>query len=594
MYTLGINAAFHDPAACLVRDGHIIAAAEDERFTHIKHGKRPTPFTAYELPFHAIEYCLREAGITLKDVDHIGYSFDPFLLLGDYSHDAEITLPLEPSAHPVPEQWLGAWDPLFLSSIVNAPRHLAGGIPHHLSARMKGIKFNGPYKWHFVPHHIAHAASAYYPAPFSEAAVMCLDGRGELACTSYGVGKGDQLDIIKEVRLPHSLGLVYEDITRHLGFLHSSDEYKVMALASSGKPVYVKEFQDRIQLGKKGKYTVAPLQLAEWFGPARERGGPLEQKHFDLAHSLQKVLEATVLELTRWLKSEVPSDNLCMAGGVALNCVMNAFLRDYGPFRNIWVQPAAGDSGTALGAALYVDRRERKAAAKSIEKEPGKDAEIYGGGDGVANPSVMHHALLGPEYSNEEIEEFLKWSKLRYRRMENVAEETADLLVQDKVIGWFQGRMEFGPRALGARSILASPIHAEMQARLNEIKDREDFRPVAPAVIEEEAAQWFTNARQSPFMLFVYDVPEDKVDKIPAVRHIDGTARIQTVNRDQHPRYYDLLRAFQKRTGVPVLVNTSFNTRSEPIVCTPRDAVECFWTSPLDALIIGDFCLEKI
>ncbi|PTX94839.1 carbamoyltransferase [Verrucomicrobia bacterium LW23] len=587
MYTLGINAAFHDPAACLVHDGHIVAAAEDERFTHIKHGKRPTPFTAYELPFHAIEYCLQEADITLKDVDHIAYSFDPFLLLGDYSRNAEITLPLEPSAHPIPEQWLGAWDPLFLSSIVNAPRHLSGGIPHHLGKRLRGIRFNGPFKWHFVPHHVAHAASAYYPSPFREAAVLCLDGRGELACTSYGEGTGDELNMFRDVRLPHSLGLVYEDITRHLGFLHSSDEYKVMALASSGKPVYRKQFEERIQLGKKGKYTIAPLQLDEWFGPARERGGPLEQKHFDLAHSLQKVLEVTVLELIRWLKSEVPSDNLCMAGGVALNCVMNSYLRDNGPFHNIWVQPAAGDAGTALGAALWIDRRER------IVSSGDSAAPVAAVRTGV-NPSIMHHALLGPAYGNEEIEEFLKWSKLRYRRMNNVAEETAELLEQDKVIGWFQGRMEFGPRALGARSILASPIHAEMQSRLNEIKDREDFRPVAPAVIEEEASQWFANAGRSPFMLFVNDVLPYKADTIPAVRHIDGTARIQTVNRDQHPRYYDLLRAFQKRTGVPVLVNTSFNTRGEPIVCTPRDAVECFWTSPLDALIIGDFCLEKI
>src|SRR5439155_16737422 len=263
---------------------------------------------------------------------------------------------------------------------------------------------------------------------------------------------------------------------------------------------------------------------------------------------------------------------LWLAGGVALNCVMNARIRDRTPFRDIWVQPAAGDAGTALGAALWVDSRER-----------GGDERRY----------EMTHAFLGPEYDDGEIESFLQWSKLPYRRMANIAEETADILAQDKVIGWFQGRMEFGPRALGARSILASPIHADMQAKLNEIKDREDFRPVAPVVLEEEAERWFKGGKRSPFMLFVFDVRPEKADRIPAVRHVDGTARIQTINRDQNPAYYDLLRAFEARTGVPVLVNTSFNTRGEPIVCTPRDAVESFWTSPLDALVIGSFLLEK-
>ncbi|HVU70163.1 MAG TPA: carbamoyltransferase C-terminal domain-containing protein, partial [Ktedonobacteraceae bacterium] len=263
---------------------------------------------------------------------------------------------------------------------------------------------------------------------------------------------------------------------------------------------------------------------------------------------------------------------LCIAGGVGLNCVLNAQLRDHGPFRQIWVQPAAGDAGTALGAALWVDAQESKRAERLYR---------------------MDHAFLGPGFSDEEIEEFLRRAKLPYRRMSNLAEEVAGLLVQDKVIGWFQHRMEFGPRALGARSILASPLHASMQSQLNEIKDREDFRPVAPVVLEEEAARWFKHAGPSPFMLFVYDVLPDKAGIIPAVRHADGTARIQTINRAQNPLYYDLLKAFERRTGVPVLVNTSFNTRGEPMVCTPRDALECFWTSPLDALAIGSFLLEK-
>jgi carbamoyltransferase len=284
------------------------------------------------------------------------------------------------------------------------------------------------------------------------------------------------------------------------------------------------------------------------------------------------VLEETALKIADWLQEKTGSDNLCLAGGVALNCVMNAYLRDCGKFKDIWVQPAAGDAGTALGAALWIDAQQSQ-----------RQERFY----------TMHHAFLGPGYSEDEIEQFLKWSKLPYRRLKNVAEEAADLLAQDKIIGWFQGRLEFGPRALGGRSILASPVSAEMQDRLNEIKDREDFRPVAPVVMEDQAGEWFEKASVSPFMLFVFDVKPDKAGRIPAVRHVDGTARIQTINRQQNQAYYDLLSAFKERTGVPVLVNTSFNTRGEPIVCSPRDAVECFWTSPLDALVIGPFLLEK-
>ncbi len=570
MYTLGINAAYHDPAACLVRDGRVIAAAEDERFTHVKHGKRPVPFAAWELPFHAIDYCLGVAGIDLAEVDHVAYSYDPYLLLGRHRDADSIPIPLQ-KIGPAPE-WESPWDPLFLSSIVNAPGQLLDGAPHHLEARFRNARQRSRFRWHFVAHHLAHAASAFHASPFEKAAVMTLDGRGERATTGYAVGQGIELEWLGQVHMPHSLGILYEQVTSYLGFLHSSDEYKVMALASYGKPRYVSEFASMIHLGPEGKYTIDPPRLEERFGPARLRGGPLEARHFDIAHSLQVVLEDTVLELARWLRGASGCRDLCMAGGVALNCVMNARLRDRGPFESIWVQPAAGDAGTALGAALWVDARERPGAGRDW---------------------AMDHAFLGPEYGEAEIEAFLKWSRLPYRRMEDVPEEAAAILAQDRVIGWFQGRMEFGPRALGARSILASPLHAEMQARLNEIKDREDFRPVAPVVLEEEAVEWFEGAQVSPFMLFVFDVKADRADRIPAVRHIDGTARIQTIRRDQNPIYYDLIRAFQRRTGVPVLVNTSFNTRGEPIVCTPRDAVESFWTSPLDALVIGPFLLEK-
>lgn len=587
MYTLGINAVYHDSAACLVHDGQVIAAAEDERFTHIKHGKRPIPFSTYELPYHAIDYCLREAGIQLTDVDHIAYSYDPYQLLGAHRGDATITLPLEPSAQPTPAEWESSWDPLFLASIVNAPRQLAGGVPHHLQARftqrVPGVHWNGPFRWHWVDHHIAHAASAFHASPFEQAAVLTLDGRGERATTTYNLGTGTQLERIGEVGMPHSLGMLYENVTSYLGFLHSSDEYKVMALASFGEPRYVDAFREIIQLGDNGQYTLAPLHLEERFGPRRLRGAPFEQRHYDIAHSLQVALEDAVLHLATWLHAATGSPHLCMAGGVALNCVMNARLRDRGPFKQIWVQPAAGDAGTALGAALWIDAQERQAGRGDSPNRP------YS----ASRPYRMDHAFLGPAYGDDEIEQFLRWSNVPYRRLHNVAQETADLLAQDKIIGWYQGRMEFGPRALGARSILASPIHAEMQAKLNDIKDREDFRPVAPVVLEEEAANWFRNADVSPFMLFVYDVLPDQADRIPAVRHVDGTARIQTINRQQNATYYDLLQAFAARTGVPVLVNTSFNTRGEPIVCTPRDAVECFWTSPLDALVIGSFVLEK-
>jgi carbamoyltransferase len=572
MYTLGINAAFHDPAACLVHDGHVVAAAEEERFTHRKHGKRPIPFSTYELPFYAIEYCLREGGITLCEIDHVAYSFEPALLLGRHRGDATITLPLEPGAQPVSADWQAPWDPLFLSSIVNAPRHLVGGVPLHLQARFRGARFDGPFRWHFVEHHIAHAASAFHASPFRQAAVLTLDGRGEKATTGYYLGEGTTLQALGQVDMPHSLGLLYEQVTAYLGFLHSSDEYKVMALASFGQPRYLSAFRSMIQVDGDGQYTIEPPRLEERFGPARLKGGPLEQRYYDIASSLQVALEETVLELVSWLYEQTRVEVLCMAGGVALNCVLNARLLEKGPFRQIWVQPAAGDAGTALGAALWVDAR-----------ESGRQERVF----------FMDHAFLGPGFSDEEIEQFLQWSKLPYRRLESLVDEVADLLVQDKVIGWFQQRMEFGPRALGARSILASPLHASMQNQLNEIKDREDFRPVAPVVLEEEAANWFQCERPSPFMLFVYDVLPEKAEIIPAVRHVDGTARIQTINREQHALYYDLLKAFQARTGVPILVNTSFNTRGEPMVCTPRDAVECFWTSPLDALVIGPFLLEK-
>lgn len=598
MYTLGINAAFHDPAATLVKDGIVLAAAEEERFTHIKHGKRPIPFSTYELPYNAIDFCLKTAGIRLTDVDHIAYSFDPYLLLENHRDKPTVEIPFQPDyagkstlnmPESAPTNWQNPYEGLFLSSILNAPGHLVDGVPLHLASRFAGATAQGPYQWHYVNHHVAHAASAFLPSPYQRAAVMVLDGRGELATTSYWLGEDNHLIEEGEVRLPHSLGLLYEQITTYLGFLHSSDEYKVMALASYGKPVYADYFRQRIRIGARGGYTIEPLDLENNFGPARQKGGPLEAFHFDLAHSVQLVLEETVLCLSRWLYQQTGTNSLCLAGGVALNCVMNARLRDRGPFRNIWVQPAAGDAGTALGAAMWVDAQQRQHATPSSQRT----SENGWHPDCSKRRYKMEHVYLGPSFSDDEIEAFLRWSKLPYRRLTDKANEVAAYLAEGHIIGWFQQGMEFGPRALGARSIIAPPFPAEMQARLNDLKDREEFRPVAPAVLEEAADTYFLNARQSPFMLFVNDVRPDMVHTIPAVTHTDGTARIQTVNERQNKPYYELIRAFAEQTGVPVLVNTSFNTRGEPVVCTPRDAIESFWTSPLDALVIGSFFLEK-
>ncbi len=569
MIVLGINSVFHDSSASIIKDGKLIAAAEEERFTHIKHGKRPIPFSTYQMPFHAIDYCLKTAGINLKDVDHIAYSFNPYILIEKEKAQAPtIEIPL--NLNGFKQNGHDPWESLFISAIINAPGQLVDGWPHHLQSRFIGSS-TSDWEWHYVDHHIAHAASAFYPSPFKDAAIMTLDGRGERATTTYGYGRNSEMVRIGQVDLPHSLGLLYEDVTAHLGFLRSSDEYKVMALASYGKPTFVNDFRDIVQLKGNGLYEINNLNLLERFGPARLRNAPFTAHHFNIAHSLQKVLEETAVELADWLHGQTGDVNLCMAGGVALNCVMNSRIREDSKFKNVWVQPAAGDSGTSLGAAIWVDQEVRK-GERSFE---------------------MTHAYWGPDYNGQEIEDFLKKSKINYKVMGDQAVEAAEILSNNKIIGWFQGPMEFGPRALGSRSILASPIDPTMQARLNEIKDREDFRPVAPVVLEEDAHDWFENADYSPFMLFVYDVKPEKADTIPAVKHVDGTARIQTINQKQHPSYYNLLKAFKEKTGVPVLVNTSFNTLGKPIVCTPRDAVECFFSQPFDALVIGKFLIEK-
>ncbi|WAC72194.1 carbamoyltransferase [Roseateles sp. SL47] len=619
MLTLGINASFHDSAAALMLNGEVLAAAEEERFTRIKHGKRPVPFTAWELPYHAINDCLKEAGATLADLSHVAYSFDPHHFMGERAPDQRLTLPLRPSDFAAGD-WESPWDPLFAAYILNAPRQFTDGVPHHLKKRFAGVAHDSaPYRWHFVPHHLCHQASAFLAAPFSSCAVMTLDGRGEHASTSYGRYRHNRYDALGEVRVPHSLGLLYEQVTTHLGFLHSSDEYKVMALAALGTPRYADLLREHVQVMRDGQYEIRRLDLARMLGPKRRSGSQITEEQLDLAASLQDVLEDTVLKLARWLREASGEDRLAMAGGVALNCVMNARLRDAGIFQQVWVQPAAGDAGTALGAALWVDARERlqaapddaqaadqatAAATRVLERAAGGHAEMEGpltgerGSFALAPRAwVMQHTYLGPAFTDEEIEALLRWAQLDYRKSEDVAEDTARLLADNKVIAWFQGRMEFGPRALGARSLLASPVDPAMQARLNELKDREDFRPVAPAINREDLADWFepadANQGESPFMLFVYRVKPGKTERIPSALHTDHTARVQTVDSATNPIFHDLLCAVGRLTGVPVLVNTSFNVRGEPMVGTPKAAIEAFFSTPLDALVIGSFILEK-
>ncbi|MCQ9617214.1 carbamoyltransferase [Paenalcaligenes niemegkensis] len=575
MLTLGINATFHDCSASIVRDGIVLAAVEEERFTRVKHGKRPVPFSTWQLPYYAIDYCLEKAGCDLAAVDHIGYGFDPALITDEIAPQGRIELPLEPSS-----EWDGPgspWDGLFLSYILNAPRQLIDGVPLHLQQRFRSDTLQHVLdRWQFLEHHLCHEASAFLASPFEETAVLTMDGRGERTTTSYGHYADGNYKRLKQILLPHSLGLLYEEVTSYLGFLHSSDEYKVMALASYGESAYLDEFREILKYDGEGGYTLRPCELESRFGPARVRGDTFLAKHKNIAHSLQKVLEETVLNMANWLYQQTGTKNLCMAGGVALNCVLNSHLAVHGPFENVWVQPAAGDAGTALGAALLMNTR-----------LSGKNRQRW----------VMNHAYLGPEYGDDEIGRFLVRSGVKHRKLSNVAQTAAEWLADEKVIGWFQGPMEFGPRALGARSILASPRLSAMQGRLNELKDREDFRPVAPVVLAERAHEWFDSRGkgqiEAPFMLFVFDVLPSKADLIPAVRHTDGTARVQTVRAGQNPLLHELLSEFEKKTDVPVLVNTSFNTRGEPVVCSPRDALESFWTSPLDALFIGGYLVEK-
>src|SRR5918995_6945560 len=419
MYTLGINAAFHDSSACLVEDGQVVAAVEEERFTRIKHGKRPVPFSTWELPFHAIDYCLREAAIQLTDIAHVAYSFDPGILVRGSLDQATFTLPLQPSAHPVPAEWEAAWDPLFVASMVNAPRQLASGAPHHLAARFKGARADGPYQWHFVEHHIAHAPSAFLASPFERAAVLTLDGRGEQVTTGYYQGCGNLLRRVGEVQMPHSLGILYEQVTEYLGFLHSSDEYKVMALASHGKPAHVDEMRELVHPTGDGGFVAQIPDWSQWT-PPRVDDGRWDAVHADLAASVQARLEEVLVELASWLYVQTGDRVLTMAGGTALNCVANSRIWRETPFDEVWVQPAAGDAGTSLGAALQVCV------------------------DGGEPAQTMPSAALGRGWTDDQLAAALLRAAVPFSTPNNLADEVAEILAGNGVVGWFDGRSEYG------------------------------------------------------------------------------------------------------------------------------------------------------
>jgi carbamoyltransferase len=592
MQILGISAFYHDSAAALVRDGDIVAAAQEERFTRKKHDSR--------FPAHAVEFCLAQAGARLTDLDYVVFYDKPFLkferLLETYIAFAPAGLRSFQMAIPL---WVR--EKLFQKSLLHDE-----------------LKRLGEFDWMnrllFAEHHQSHAASAFYPSPFTEALVLTMDGVGEWATTSVGLGRGNHLEIIKEIHFPHSLGLLYSAFTYYTGFKVNSGEYKLMGLAPYGTPRYAQKILDHIiDLKPDGSFhlnldyfnyctglTMTNRKFDALFeGPPRKPDQLLTQHHMDLAASVQEVLEEVILRMTRSLKSETGAKNLCLAGGVALNCVANGKILRDGRFERIWIQPASGDAGGALGAAL--------AAYHLFQNQP---RQVCGCGD------RMHGSYLGPEFSQTDIQQRLTKLGAKYEVLDEseLLEKCVDALVDEKALGWFQGRMEFGPRALGARSILADPRSPRMQSILNlKVKFRESFRPFAPSVMREHVAEWFELDSDSPYMLLVADVVESRrklmtpeqqklfgIEKlnvprsdIPAVTHVDYSARIQTVHRETNPRYHALIERSNQRTGCPVIVNTSFNVRGEPIVGTPEDAFRCFMGTGIEVLAVGNCLLRK-
>ena len=584
---LGISAYYHDAAACLVRDGEIVAAAQEERFSRKRHDA--------DFPGRAAAYCLAEGALALRDLDYVAFYDKPLLkferLLEQYLGVAPRGLGQFIAAMPV---WLR--EKLFTRRMIL--RELDG--------------FEGEVL--FAEHHESHAASAFYPSPFAEAAVLTMDGVGEWATSSWGVGRGNELELLAELHYPHSLGMLYSAFTYYTGFKVNSGEYKVMGLAPYGQPRYAGAIRDRlVELRDDGSFkldmryfnflhglTMTNGAFDELFGgPPRKPESPLTQREMDLAASVQQVTEEIVLRMARHVHRETGLPNLCLAGGVALNCVANGRLLREGPFERIWIQPAAGDAGGALGVALAAHH-----------KVLGAPRRAHSEGDG------MRGSYLGPAFDDAAIEAALRRCGAVIERLprEALLDRTARLLADERVVGWFQGRMEFGPRALGARSILGDPRSPRMQSVLNlKIKHRESFRPFAPSVLRARLHEWFDLDVDSPYMLLVASVRESQriamtpeqerlfgIEKlnvprstVPAVTHVDYSARIQTVHPDTNPLYHALLERFDALTGCPVLVNTSFNVRGEPIVCTPEDAWTCFMRTEMDCLVIGSFVLDK-
>ena len=592
MYVLGISAYYHDSAAALLRDGEIVAAAQEERFTRKKHDAG--------FPKNAVEYCLQEADISLADVDYVAFYDKPFLkferLLETYVAFAPRGFQSFRMAIPV---WLR--EKLFLKDLL-----------------IKELKSYAPeYDWdsrlRFSEHHLSHAASAFFPSPFEEAAVLTMDGVGEWATTSLAIGRGNKLEVVKEIHFPHSLGLLYSAMTYYTGFKVNSGEYKVMGLAPYGEPKYVQKIFDHlVDLKEDGSFrldqsyfnyctglTMTSQKFHDLFGgPPRKADEPLTQHHMDLAASVQVATEEIVLRLTRAIRKETGIANLCLAGGVALNCVANGKVLRDGKFDNVWIQPAAGDAGGALGAALAIHHIHLD-QSRAVD---GKDK--------------MRGSYLGPCFEQADIERRLTAAGAKFSVLTDsqLFETSAAALAEGKALGWFQGRMEFGPRALGGRSVLGDARSPAMQSVLNlKVKYRESFRPFAPSVLRADVADWFELDGDSPYMLLVADVVQKRrramteaeqalfgIEKlnvprsdIPAATHVDYSARIQTVHEATNPRYHALISNFKQQTGCPVIVNTSFNVRGEPIVCTPEDAFRCFMGTEIEALAVGNCYLKK-
>jgi len=583
---LGISAYYHDSAACLVRDGEIVAAAQEERFTRKKHDAR--------FPTHAVAYCLREGGLRASELDYVGFYDKPIRkferIVENYLGVAPKGLRSFMTAMPV---WLK--EKLFTRDMIRG--ELDG--------------YTGPML--FAEHHESHAASAFYPSPFEEAAVLTMDGVGEWATSSYGVGRGKDLDLLAELHYPHSLGMLYSAFTYYTGFKVNSGEYKVMGLAPYGEPRYVDIiFRKMIALKADASFkmdmayfnylhglTMTNAAFDRLFdGPPRRPESQLTQREMDLAASVQVVTEEVMLRMARHVHRETGMASLCLAGGVALNCVGNGRLLREGPFKRLWIQPAAGDAGGAVGVALAIHHR------------------VLGNPRTVVPGDAMKGSYLGPAFADDEIEASLRSIGAVYERLghDDLIERCARVLAGEKVLGWLQGRMEFGPRALGGRSILGDPRSTKMQSVMNlKIKYRESFRPFAPSVLRERVADYFELDGDSPYMLLVANVrPERRIamtadqlrlfgiaklnvprSDVPAVTHVDYSARIQTVHRETNPLYHALIARFEQLTGCPVIVNTSFNVRGEPIVCSPRDAYLCFMRTEMDHLAVGSFLLDK-